>query len=127
MALRSIPRLRSEDPATRTCTIHYVQRELGEGQLSDKRLCAYLRKLIAEYHFPRPLPTVVRGGAVTADVHPRSKWIRDAVDAWLAGWIPPDCAATLDARAMASAATDMDAAAQNLRLVGGRDYQGRTA
>lgn len=114
----------ADDPANRTCTIYYVQRELGEQHLSEKRLCAYLRKLIAEYGFPKPLPTVMRGGSLTNDVHQRSKWIRAAVDAWIDGYIPPDCAATIDEKAMRAAAAEMDANAQNLRLVGGRDYRG---
>jgi hypothetical protein len=117
----------SPDRATQTCTFHYVRRELGQSALSDRRLVAYLRGLIDGHGFPRPLPTLLRGGALTQDVTRKSNWIKSAVDAWLAGFIPPDCGATLDAAALRAAAADMDDNARRLQLVGGRDFGGSAA
>lgn len=122
MASRS-PR-HDPDRATATCTFHYVKRELGQSALSDRRAIAYLRQLIFAHGFPRPLPAIVRGGALTVDVTRKSAWIKSAVDAWLAGFIPPDCAATIDADAHRAAAAEMDTAATRLHLVGGCDYRG---
>lgn len=124
MASRSIA---ADDPANRTCTFGYVQGQLGQNTLSQRRMVEYLRKLIADHGFPPPLPAIVKGGALTREPHPSSRWLRTAVHAWLDGYIPPDCAATIDDQAFAAAALDMDAAATNLRLVGGRDHAGRNA
>lgn len=122
MASRS---LALEDPEARTCTIGYIQRELGQNRLSQPRLENYLRALILDHGFPPPLPTMVKGGKLTSDVHRSSRWSRAAVDAWIDGFIPPDCAATIDDQAHAAAALDMDDAATNLRLVAGKDYKRR--
>ena len=128
MASRSLASARSsDDRATQTCTFHYVRRELGQSALSDRRMVAYLRALIADHGFPRPLPTLLRGGDLTADVTRKSSWIKSAVDAWLAGFIPPDCAATIDHQALRAAASEMDTAAANLRLIGGTDLHGGAA
>lgn len=122
MASRSLSA--GTDPDATTCSFGYVRRELGQSALSDRRMVDYLRGLIGGHGFPRPLPTLMRGGSLTQDVTRKSAWIKSAVDAWLAGFIPPDCAATMDAAAIRAAAEDMDAAAHSLRLVGGRDYAG---
>lgn len=118
-----------DDPAARTCNLHYIRRELGQSNYSDKRMVAYLAHLVEGFGFPAPLPTIRKGGAVSAAVHADSKWHRAAVDAWIDGTgLPPAQAVALaraaDQRAHAEAAEAMDAAALNLRLVGGRDYRG---
>jgi len=115
----------ADDPANRTCTFGYVQAQLGQNALSQRRMLEYLRALIADHGFPAPLPTIIKGGKLTKDPHPSSKWLRTAVHAWLDGYIPPDCAATIDDQAFAAAALDMDAAATNLRLVAGKDFKRR--
>lgn len=113
----------ADEPAT-TCNLHYIQRELGAVGYSDARMLAYVAGLIRDHGFPRPLPSMLKGGGMTVEVRSGSRWVRAAVDAWIAGYIPPDCAATIDAAAMSAAADDMDANARNLRLVGGRDMAG---
>lgn len=120
MASRSI---RAEDPEARTCSFGYVQHQLGCDHLSQRRMAAYLTSLIADHGFPRPLPAPVKGGKLTTAVHFSSKWHRAAVDAWIDGFIPPDQAATIDEQACALAAAEMDDAARNLRLVGGKDFR----
>lgn len=99
-----------------TYTIWQVARLIGCKHFGKDRLLSYMRALIAAHGFPRPLPAPVKKRAV-ADVHPESQWRRVAVDHWLDGYLPPDCPAALDERALAAAATDMDARAANLRLV----------
>lgn len=128
MASRSIPiPVGSPDSAATTCTFGYVQGQLGQNRLSPRRMVQYLQQLVNLHGFPVPLPAIVKGGTLTTQVHPSSKWIRSAVHAWLDGFIPPDCAATIDDQAFAAAALDMDANACNLRLVGGKDLAGRNA
>ncbi|KUR80930.1 hypothetical protein [Novosphingobium sp. FSW06-99] len=115
------------DPCATTCTLFYIRRELGQSAMSERRMIVYLRQLIAQHDFPRPLPLLLRDGTLTTQPHRRSAWIKSAVDAWLAGFIPPDCGATLDDQAHRAAAAEMDNAAAHLHLVGGRDYRGNAA
>lgn len=121
----------ADDPAARTCNLHYIRRELGQTHYSDKRMVGYLAQLVDRYGFPAPLPSARKGGSVSTAVHSDSKWLRLAVDAWLDQGMPPPQAAFIakerDRRAHADAADDMDAAAHNLRLVGGREYRGAGA
>lgn len=126
MPLRA-PNASADDPAARTCNIHYIRRELGQSNYSDKRMVAYLAQLVEGFGFPAPLPGIRKGGTVSGAVHADSKWHRAAVDAWIDGTgLPPAQSAAIaraaDQRAHAAAASDMDANALNLRLVGGRDY-----
>lgn len=126
-----LPRTRTtgtaDDPAARTCNLSYVQRELGLSRYSEKRMCQYLAQMITGYGFPAPIPTIRKGGQLSTEVHHDSQWWRAAVDAWLDGQLPPAAAEMVDAKAMRAAAEDMDAAARNLKLVGGRDFRGAEA
>jgi hypothetical protein len=127
MPLRA-PNASADDPAARTCNLHYIRRELGQSNYSDKRMAQYLAQLVDRYQFPAPLPSIRKGGKVSAAVHADSKWLRAAVDAWIDGTgTPPPVAAAIERRAHAEAAEAMDAAALNLRMVGGRDYRGAEA
>lgn len=121
-----------DDDREPTVSIWWLQRQLGKRDYKDRRLVSYLTLLIDELGFPPPLPDLVLdrrpadGGdrplahSVTRKVTTNSRWRRDAVDAWLEDYLPPDNAAALDARARAGAADDMDRNAGNLRLVAGR-------
>lgn len=112
------------DPdAPRTCTLGYIRAALGRRDYGDKRMVTYVTLLVEHHGFPKPLPTL-RKKALTGAVTPDSNWLRDAVDAWLEDFLPPEAGAQLDAAAKAAAAADMDnAAAQlgrgRLRVVGG--------
>ena len=105
-----------------TCTISYIRTALGRHKYGERRMCTYLRALIAGHGFPRPLPTLHRG-QVTLDVVADSRWQRAAVDSWIADFLPPDAAAALDREAQRLAAAALDQAATglgNLRLVSDR-------
>lgn len=118
-----------------TVSIFWLKRALCPESFRDRRLVAYLTLLIDQHDFPPPLPSLVRlkrePGArgiaspsqrLTSDVTMNSRWRRDAVDVWLADFLPPDAAAALDGRARAVAAAEMDAAAGHLHLIqGGRE------
>ena len=111
------PSRNSAGASGETYTIWQVARLIGCKHFGKDRLLSYMRALIAGHGFPRPLPAPVKKRAV-ADVHPESQWRRVAVDHWLDGFLPPDCSAALDDRALAAAANDMDARAANLRAIG---------
>lgn len=114
--------LDDEDP---TCTLHQLARLLGCRRLSDARLVRYVQELVDTEFFPAPYPAARHGGGLTRSVTRKSCWGRAAVDVWLHDFLPPAASASLDAAAMAAAATDLDAAAaslgQSLRLVGGTE------
>jgi len=104
-----------------TCNLQWICHQLGHDG-SDGAKITYVQGLIAQHGFPRPLPHLAHGGKVSLDIHAtRSQWIRTAVEAWLADFLPPTATAALDAAAQRAAAADMDNAALHLRLVGGTE------
>jgi hypothetical protein len=122
----SLAPIRSHGPQgdERTCTIHYIQGELGRRDYGPQRLISYVALLIADHGFPAPLPTLRRKRGVDrpvldAGVSTASRWHRRAVDQWIDDTLPPDAAAALDRTARLAAAAEMDGAACNLRLVRG--------
>lgn len=121
MPLPSTNNVSPNDAAT--CSFYYVKSLLGVHRFSDDRTASYLQTLVDEHNFPPPLPTPLVKGRITLKAHPRSRWVRPAVDAWFEGYMPPAAAAAMDAKAMAEAAAAMDANAANLRLVGGKDME----
>lgn len=104
-----------------TCNLQWICKHLGHDS-SEAGQVTYVRGLIHGWGFPKPLPHLAHGGKVSNDIHPtRSQWIRTAVEAWLADFLPPAGAAALDAAAQRAAAADMDANAMKLRVVGGTE------
>jgi hypothetical protein len=104
---------------TPTVNLTWIRKQLGF-RASDDLLVTYIEALIEQREFPRPFPHLARGGMLSDDIHPmKSEWIRAAVEAWLASFLPPSAAAAIDAAAAREAAADMDAMAGNLRIVGG--------
>lgn len=98
-----------------SCTVWWVRAALGRTDYSDPRFVAYLQMLVDQCAFPPPFPSTVKGkpGLIRA-VTPHSSFRRDAVEAWLDQYLPPDCAARLDAQALAQAAAALDANASRL-------------
>lgn len=97
-----------------TWTMAAIARMLGVHYRSERWQRAYLTQLIANAHFPKPLPTMHRGALVTDVVPRRSRWLPAAVSAWIGGQLPSEALeaqATQDADA---AADRLDAAADNL-------------
>lgn len=117
--------LDDDDP---TVSFRWIRRAFGQGDAqqrgrgcSDARFTAFLDDLIGAHGFPRPLPAPKHGGGVEIAVTPRSQWLRAGVLEWFGDFLPPEAAASLEGAAAAAAADDMDAAAGNLRLVGGTE------
>lgn len=109
-----------EARSTMTCTIWQIRLMLGRGDYGDRRIVAYLTGLVADFGFPPPLPHEKRGRVISG-VTISSRWLRNAVDAWIDDFLPPDAAAAIDRAAQAAAADEMDGAAFGLKLIrGGR-------
>jgi hypothetical protein len=104
-----------------SCTIWYIQLHLGRHDYTVARMCAYVRKLIEDYDFPKPFPRLKKGGDIVEAVSEKSRWSRTAVDQWFHDYMPPDAQAAADRVAMNAAAQEMDGRAAQLQLVkGGR-------
>lgn len=114
-----------DEDGDQTCTFQWIKSRMGcagsDGP-SDPYFATFLANLIEQDGFPKPLPHAKHGGGIERGVTWRSKWLRAGVLQWLAGYLPPDAAAAIDADALRSAADDMDQAAallggNHLRLV----------
>ncbi|WP_327195949.1 hypothetical protein [Novosphingobium capsulatum] len=120
MALKA-SRQPADDPGATTVNLWFIRRELGQHGYSDRRMVAYVTKLIEEHNFPSPLPAMRKGGSLTSAVTTSSTWQRAAVESWIEGWLPPDATAAIDRKAQAEAAAAMDGNASHLHLIrGGR-------
>jgi len=105
-----------------TCNLWYIRRQLGRFEYGDRRMVSYVTRLIEQAAFPPPLPTLsTRSAELITAVTPHSRWLRVAVDAWLADFLPPAAQVAVDRAAQAAAAAAMDHAAGQLTLIrGGR-------
>ena len=97
-----------------TCTLWWIRAELGRTDCSDARFVGYVQDLVDSCGFPPPFPSKLKGQDLTRAVTVRSMFRRDAVQAWLDDFLPPDCAARLDDAAHRAAAADLDARAFGL-------------
>lgn len=107
------------DDLPATVTLWWIARELGVRDFKIQRLITYVTLLTDQAGFPPPLPISLKKRLETK-ITGESRWRRVAVEHWLDGFLPPDCAAALDDAAKAAAGEAMDAAAQNLKLVASR-------
>jgi hypothetical protein len=112
---QTVPAAEDDQPS---CSIWYIQLQLGRRDYKVGRMLAYVRGLIATHDFPLPFPRLKKG-ALVRDVSDKSRWPRVAVDTWLADFLPPDATAALDAAALQAAAETMDARAGHLQLIKG--------
>lgn len=93
------------------------------GPRTVKWMVGHVTGLIDQHGFPPPLP--YRG---TTRVQAGSKWLYQAVEAWLGSFMPPGASAAVEAAAMRQAGDEMDEAAAgiaarmnraNMRVVNG--------
>lgn len=97
-----------------TCTLWWIRTALGRTDYSDGRFVAYVQDLVDQCGFPPPFPSKPKGKDMTMRVTPKSIFRRDAVQAWIDDFLPPACAARLDADALRLAADDLDSRAAQL-------------
>lgn len=97
-----------------TWSMAAIARMLGVNHRSERWQRAYFQQLIANAHFPKPLPTMHRGALVTDVVPRRSRWLPAAVTAWIGGQLPAEAHEAAESQAATEAADRLDAAADNL-------------
>lgn len=103
-------------PAPATYSLHDICRRLGaRGGEETKK--AYIRSLIADYGFPSPYPTPVKGRGATRTIRTTSQWAREPVDAWFHDYHPPKTHAAIERTAADEAAARLDARADNVTLL----------
>ncbi|MEV4934399.1 hypothetical protein [Sphingobium sp. LSP13-1-1.1] len=97
-----------------TWSMAAIARMLGVNHRSERWQRAYFNQLIANAHFPKPLPTMHRGELVRDVVPRRSRWLPAAVTAWIGGQLPSEAAEQLASEEATAAANRLDAAADSL-------------
>lgn len=70
-------------------SLWYVAKRAGFSNRSVVWLINYVRLLIANDHFPTPLPYYGFNKRKRQGIGLHSRWNRTAVDAWFDGFIPP--------------------------------------
>lgn len=100
--------------AAPACSLWWIRQQLGRIDMSDRAFVAYTQGLVDREGFPPPFPSHIKGKGIVRDVTAKSQFRRDAVEVWLADFLPPAGEAALDAAARAEAASDMDQAAGRL-------------
>lgn len=99
-------------------SLWYIANRAGCSNRSGAWIVNYVRLLIANDHFPPPLPYYGLNARKRQGLGLHSRWNRVAVDAWFDGFIPPhlvpvanDREATRDAHLLDQRADELAAAA----------------
>lgn len=95
-------------------SLWYVAMRLGLTGRSQQWLLGHVRQLIARNGFPAPFPHYLLDGTARQGVTLASRWLREAVDAWLDGFLPPELADAAAAARLAADAAALDARAAQL-------------
>jgi hypothetical protein len=95
-------------------SLWYIATRAGVSDKSGDWLLNYVRLLIANEHFPKPLPYFGLNERRRQGVGLHSRWIRTAVDAWFDGFLPPHLVTVTDDRNAARDAHLLDARAGEL-------------
>lgn len=99
-------------------SLWYIATRAGIADRSDNWVLNYARMLVANNHFPAPLPYYGLSGKTRDGIHFGSRWIRAAVDAWFDGLMPPHLALVANDTATARDAHLLDQRAGQLAEVG---------
>lgn len=75
-------------------SLWYIATRAGVSDRSANWILNYVRQLIAEEGFPKPLPYFGLNGKRRTGINLHSRWTRDAVDAWFGNFLPPGLAAS---------------------------------
>jgi hypothetical protein len=77
-------------------SLWYIATRAGVSSRSDNWVLNYVRQLIANEGFPKPLPYFDLQGRKRPTIHNNSRWLRAAVDAWFDGFLPPQLVTVAD-------------------------------
>ncbi|MFN3991213.1 MAG: hypothetical protein ACK4IS_13255 [Erythrobacter sp.] len=106
-------------PVSHTYSLHDICHRLAHSG-GDQARITYLRSLIADYGFPQPYPTFVKGKGAVREIRTSSRWPREAVDAWFIHFDPPATLAA-DELARQRGIAELHRRAGQLTLVGGTE------
>jgi hypothetical protein len=95
-------------------SLWYIATRAGVSDRSENWLLNYVRLLIANESFPRPLPYFGLNAKKRRGVTLHSRWTRTAVDAWFDGFLPPQLVTVANDRAATRDAHLLDARAGEL-------------
>jgi hypothetical protein len=94
-------------------SLWYIAMRAGVSSKSDNWILNYVRELHANEKFPEPLPYYDSKKKRTG-IHPQSRWVRSAVDAWFDGFLPPHLVTVANDRAAGRDALLLDQRADQL-------------
>lgn len=101
-------------------SLWYIATRAGVSDKSDNWVLNYVRLLIANERFPKPLPYFGLNEKRRQGVGIHSRWIRTAVDAWFDAFLPPHLVMVPDERGAARDSIILDARAGELATAGAR-------
>lgn len=79
-------------------SLWYIATRAGVSDRSANWLLNYVRLLIANEHFPAPLPYYGLNEKRRRGINNHSRWNRVAVDAWFDGFLPPHLVTVVEDR-----------------------------
>lgn len=92
----------------------YIATRAGVSDKGDNWILNYVRLLIVNEQFPKPLPYFGLNAERRKGVGFHSRWIRTAVDAWFDGFLPPHLVTVANDRREAREADLLDQRADEL-------------
>jgi hypothetical protein len=95
-------------------SLWYIATRAGVSDKSGNWVLNYVRLLIANEDFPKPLPYFGLNAKRRTGIHAHSRWNRVAVDAWFDGFLPPQLVSVAEDRRTANDAHILDQRAGEL-------------
>lgn len=95
-------------------SLWYIATRAGVSDKSGNWVLNYVRLLIANENFPKPLPYFGLNAERRQGVGLHNRWSRLAVDCWFDGFLPPQLVSVADDRNTARDALVLDARAHEL-------------
>jgi hypothetical protein len=95
-------------------SLWYIATRAGFSDRSGNWVVNYVRLLIANEDFPKPLPYFGLNAKRRAGVTLHSRWLREAVDAWFGGFLPPQLVSVANDRNVMRDAHVLDGRAAEL-------------
>jgi hypothetical protein len=95
-------------------SLWYIATRAGVSERSGDWVLNYVRLLVANEAFPRPLPYYGLNEKKRSGITLHSRWSRVAVDAWFDGFLPPHLVTVADDRRAANDAHLLDQRAGEL-------------
>jgi hypothetical protein len=95
-------------------SLWYIATRAGVSDKSENWILNYVRLLVVNEQFPKPLPCFGLNEKRRAEIGRHSRWSRCAVDAWFDGFIPPHLVTVANDRNVGRDALVLDSRAAEL-------------